>query len=30
VVSYDYNTRQVVPIPEDVRAAIEGLESPAG
>jgi acyl-CoA thioester hydrolase len=27
VVSYDYNTRQVVPIPQDVRAAIEGLES---
>jgi acyl-CoA thioester hydrolase len=29
VVSYDYNTRQVVPIPEDVRASIEELESPA-
>jgi acyl-CoA thioester hydrolase len=29
VVSYDYNTRQVVPIPQDVRAAIEGLESSA-
>ncbi|UCC74875.1 MAG: acyl-CoA thioesterase [Gemmatimonadota bacterium] len=28
VVSYDYTTRQVVPVPEDVRAAIERLESP--
>ena len=30
VVSYDYNARQVVPIPEDVRAAIEALESQEG
>jgi acyl-CoA thioester hydrolase len=29
VVSYDYDTREVVPIPDEVRAAIEGLESPA-
>jgi acyl-CoA thioester hydrolase len=30
VVSYDYNSREVVPIPEDVRAAILRLESAAG
>lgn len=30
VVSYDYNTRQVAPIPQHVRAAIEELESLAG
>lgn len=30
LVSYDYNTREVVPIPEHVRAAIQGLESAAG
>jgi acyl-CoA thioester hydrolase len=30
LVSYDYNTREVVPIPEHVRAAIQELESAAG
>jgi acyl-CoA thioester hydrolase len=30
VVSFDYNTRQIVPIPDGVRAAIERLESAAG
>jgi acyl-CoA thioester hydrolase len=30
VVSYDYNSREVVAIPEDVRAAIQRLESAAG
>jgi acyl-CoA thioester hydrolase len=30
VVSYDYNTRRAVPIPQDVCAAIERLESASG